>query len=113
MRATTVRVVYYLLTGGALALMGACAHTYIDQAGDRHVVGWVNLTLPAIPPKDQGADWIRLRTIGFAYSSTDIGSAIELGYSDNTLAVIRKNSCVMLDPALAPLLTSTGESHAH
>lgn len=113
MRTTAARRFLALLNGGALALLAGCAHTYLDSAGNRHVIGWVDLTLPAAAAKDKGADWIRLRTIGLAYSSTDIGNAIEFGYSDNTLAVIRNNSCVLLDPALAALLTSKGEPHAH
>ena len=93
-------------------LLSACAHTYIDADGNRNVVGWVHLTLPPAMADRKAADWIRMRTFGLAVSSTDIGGAFELGYSDNTLAVIRNNSCVALDRLPPSLQLSQGEQHA-
>ena len=93
-------------------MLSACAHTYIDADGNRNVIGWVHLTLPVPAQKEQAADWIRMRTIGLALSRTDIGGALEFGYSDNTLAVIRNNSCVQLDQLPPTLLSFQGVQHA-
>lgn len=98
----------------ALALLSGCAHNYLDQAGNRRVIGWVDLTLPpAIAAHDTGADWIRMRTFGLAISSSPIGSALDLGYSDNTVAVVRNNSCVALPPNAFSSVNSTGDNHAN
>lgn len=97
----------------AFALLCGCAHSYIDQAGNRRVIGWVDLTLPpAVAAADTGADWVRMRTFGLAISSTPISNAFELGYSDNTLAVVRNNSCVAFPPIAFSSLNATGASHA-
>lgn len=96
----------------ALAMLGGCAHAYTDAAGERHIVGLVHLTLPADSAGDKAADWMRMRTVGVALSSTDIGSALEIGYSDNTLAVMRNNSCVSMHRLPLTLLPTTGAVHA-
>lgn len=95
----------------ALAMLAGCAHTYVDAGGNRHVVGMMHLTLPADTAIPKSADWLRMRTIGLALSSTDLGSALELGYSDNTLAVVRNNSCVRLDRLPATLFSTAGAVH--
>ena len=98
----------------AIALLSGCAHSYLDRAGNRRVIGWVDLTLPpAIAAHDTGADWIRLRTFGLAISSSPIGNTIDLGYSDNTVAVVRNNSCVAFPPITFSSINSTGASHAN
>jgi hypothetical protein len=99
-----------LLTSLGAAMLGGCAHTYIDNEGNRNIIGWVNLTLPPAAPGPKAADWMRVRTLGVVLSRTDIGSAIELGYADNTLAAIRNNSCVPLDRL--PSILLPGDSHA-
>lgn len=72
----------------ALALLSGCAHSYLDQAGNRRVIGWVDLTLPpAIAAHDTGADWIRMRSFGLSISSSPIGNSLDLGYS-NSLSLL-------------------------
>jgi hypothetical protein len=88
--------------------LSGCAHAYIDADGNRNVIGFVHLTLPPSAEDPKTADWMRMRTVGLALSRTDIGSALELGYSDNTLAVIRKNSCVQLGQLPTNLLSTSG-----
>jgi hypothetical protein len=103
---------YHTVFALAAFTLGGCAHTYVDQSGERHVVGLVHLTLPVDGGKQKSADWMRMRTIGLALSSTDIGSALEFGYSDNTLAVVRNNSCVRVDRLPASLFSTSGAVHA-
>jgi hypothetical protein len=96
----------------ALALAcTACAHTYIDATGNRHIVGLVNLTLPADSTAAAG-DWVRMRTIGLSISRTDIASSIDLGYSDNTLAIIRDNSCAFIGQLPDGTIPLEGQDHA-
>lgn len=102
------RLLLALLGAGTLA---GCAHTYIDREGNRNIIGWVNLTLPPAAPEPRAADWMRVRTVGLVLSRTDIGSALEIGYADSTLAAIRNDSCVQLD-RVPPILFATGDSHA-
>lgn len=89
-----------------------CAHSYIDADGTRHVIGLVHLTLPPSDPAPRAADWMRTRTVGLALSRMDIGSSLELGYSDNLLAVVRNNSCVSMDTLPVTLLFSPGAPNA-
>lgn len=90
---------------GLLAsLLWGCAHTYEDEHGNRHIVGLVSLTLPPTP-NSGAADWMRLRAVGISISRGNFVSSLDLGYSDNTLAVIRDNSCAFIDRE--PWLTTT------
>jgi hypothetical protein len=110
MRCAGRHVCRLLLAALATAALGGCAHTYIDGQGNRNIIGWVNLTLPPADPAPRAADWMRVRTVGLVLSRTDIGSAIELGYADSTLAAIRNDSCVQLDRL--PSILFAGDSHA-
>jgi hypothetical protein len=92
--------------------LGGCAHAYIDGDGNRNVIGFVHLTLPPAAQEPRAADWMRMRTLGLALSRTEIGGALEFGYSDNTLAVIRNNSCVRIGQLSANLLSSSGATNA-
>lgn len=101
-----------VLGAGLAGALGGCAHAYVDADGNRNVVGFVHLTLPPSTPEPKAADWMRMRTVGLALSRTDIGGALELGYSDNTLAVVRNNSCVQLNRLPFTLLSSPGAVNA-
>lgn len=98
-----------VLVSGALC---GCAHSYIDTDGNRHVIGLVHLTLPPSDQAPRAADWMRTRSVGVALSRMDIGSSLEVGYSDNLLAVVRNNSCVQMDALPVTLLFSPGPSNA-
>ena len=51
------------------------------------------LTLsPTYPPA--AAETLRVRTIGFSWTSADAGSALLLGYGDTTLGFLRNNVCI-------------------
>jgi hypothetical protein len=110
MRCAGRHVCRWLLAALGTSALGGCAHTYIDSQGNRNIIGWANLTLPPANPAPRAADWMRVRTVGLVLSRTDIGSAIELGYADSTLAAIRNDSCVQL--ASLPSMLLAGESHA-
>jgi hypothetical protein len=94
-----------ILVVASSMLLGGCVHMSSNPDGTRQITGWVSMTLPPTSASPTAADWIRLRSFGLAYSRTDIGTSVDLGYSDNTLAVIRGNSCIILDPVPTRLLT--------
>lgn len=84
-----------------LALTG-CASVRVDEAGRRHVAGFVWLTLPAAsdtgPAASKGADVVRARTVGVTLQRTPDGGALVLGYSDVMLSTIYNDSTVRLPP---------------
>lgn len=80
----------------SLALLGGCAHVWVDTDGNRHVVGLLHLTLPprAAPP---AAETLRVRTLGLSWTQADAGNALVVGYADTTLGFLRNDVCVALD----------------
>jgi hypothetical protein len=81
-----------MLAGAALLLPG-CAHVHVDADGQRHIVGFLVLTLPPVVA-DPAADSIRARTLGLSITQSPLGGGVVLGYSDTTLAVVRNHSLV-------------------
>ncbi|MYM66347.1 hypothetical protein GTP45_05790 [Pseudoduganella sp. FT55W] len=93
----------------ACLLLSGCALTWVSPDGTRNVLGLAHVSVPpAIAPAATGADWIRVRSVGLAFSRTPLGSALDIGYSDNTLAGIHQHSCVRIEPPF----TLSGEEHA-
>jgi hypothetical protein len=87
----------------ALAGFG-CAHRYVDPQGQVHVVGLVDVTLPASPPNS--ASSLRARGVGLLLSRDAIGTALSIGYSDSTLTVIPPEGCFNIGAAPFSLDTS-------
>lgn len=83
----------------ACAVASGCTTIYVDELGQRHVVGLVALTLPPIDGHSVGADFIRARSLGLTLTRSPIEDALVLGYSDITLAGVRNDSLVRLDGA--------------
>lgn len=86
----------WLLVGLAAWLLGGCAHLHVDDQGRRHLVGFVWLTLPAADVGPVGADALRARSVGLAIVRSPAGSGVTLGYSDQTVTVIRNDALVRL-----------------
>lgn len=74
-------------------LLAGCAHVHVDADGQRHIVGFLMLTLPPVVA-EPAADSIRARTLGLAITQSPLGGGVVLGYSDTTLAVVRNHSLV-------------------
>jgi len=75
------------------ALLPGCAHVQVDADGQRHIIGFLMLTLPPVVA-EPAADSIRARTLGLSITQSPLGGGIVLGYSDTTLAVVRNHSLV-------------------
>lgn len=76
--------------------ISGCAHSYIDEQGNRRIIGLVNLAISPATSEPAAADWIRLRQIGISLNRSEFASSLDVGYSDNTIAVIRNNSCAFI-----------------
>lgn len=72
--------------------LGGCAHSWIDAEGNRHVLGFMHLTLDPIQPQ-AAAETIRMRTVGLTWTNVEPGNALILGYGDTTLGFLRNNVC--------------------
>jgi hypothetical protein len=89
------------LLPGLLLLPSACAHTYVDTAGARHVIGLVHLSIhPASPPL-WGGEALRVRSVGVTLNQGAESHALVIGYSDATHALVRNNALVAAE-ALRP-----------
>lgn len=87
--ATALRWLLAALCG----LLPACAHVHVDADGQRHIVGFLMLTLPPVVA-EPAADSIRARTLGLSITQSPLGGGLVLGYSDTTLATVRNHSRV-------------------
>ena len=81
----------------------ACAFSYTDAAGDRHTVGFVDISIhsPGAPQTFAG-DVIDVASIGLTAGRTAQGGYVTLGYSHEVSAALRDNAFVVgspLDPA--------------
>ena len=89
-----------------LGALSGCSHVHVDAAGQRHIVGFVVLTLPPVDPAALGAETIRSRSIGLAFTRSPVGDAFVLGYSDASLTAVRNHSLVPAPGASPTALSS-------
>lgn len=84
----------------ALAVSGCASFTYVDANHNRHVIGFVDMTLPeAASP---AAQTVTLTTVGVSVQRLHgSDSAIALGYSKTTLTALSDNACLNLDTGKA------------
>ena len=89
------RTAWRAVTGSMLGLLlTGCAHVHVDADGQRHVIGFLMLSLPPVVA-EPAADSIRARTLGLSITQSPLGGGVVLGYSDTTLAVVRNHSLVL------------------
>jgi len=80
-------------------LVSGCSTLYVDELGQRHVLGLVSITLPPADIGPVGADVIRARSIGLTLTRSPVGDALVLGYSDATLVAVRNDAVVSIGKA--------------
>lgn len=77
----------------AIAQSGCASFSYVDRGGARHVVGFVNVALPADEP--QSTTVLGLTTFGLAIrTGGDAGAQATLGFSHETLVAAPPGACV-------------------
>lgn len=99
--ASGVRLALLFAVGALLLpLLGGCAVDYVDEAGNRRIVGLVDLTLH--PAGGPGAGTVvDLTTVGIAIADTGQGGHVVLGYSRERTAVLRNDALVAGNPLAA------------
>jgi hypothetical protein len=94
-----------------LLVLGAsgCACSYDDSAGNRHIFGLVDVTIPA-PARSEtlAGNVVAVTTIGALVSRNAQGSTLALGYARETTAAIRDNALVLGNPGQAAEVISMG-----
>lgn len=73
-----------------------CASVSVDAQGRTQVRGLVWLTLPAPPGRGQAAEQLRARSFGISLTRGPLVEGLVLGYSDQSLAMVRNDSAVRL-----------------
>jgi hypothetical protein len=88
----------YPILAVSLALMSAgCAYSYVDSNNIRHIIGFVDVSLPAAPTEASGPmpTAVSVTSLGVhVYSGTVNGSGLVLGYGKETVLVMPNNACV-------------------
>ena len=98
--ATTRQVLDTLSRISAISLglvSASCAYSYVDSNNVRHIVGFVDVSLPAIATESSGPTptTVSITSVGVhVYSGTANGSGLVLGYGRETVLTMPDNSCV-------------------
>jgi hypothetical protein len=91
-----------LLCAAVLApALSSCALSYVDKNGDTHYQG---LLVHVVIPKssDQSAiraESVRVQSFGLSLLTGPQRTNLTLGYNDDTLVLVRADSCVVLGSA--------------
>lgn len=105
----------------ALALAPAgCAFSYVDSSNVRHIIGFVDVALPAAPAEAASPtpSVVSVTSLGVhVYSGTANGSGLVVGYGKETVVVMPNNACIDLGApglcaaaAVAPAQTANGKA---
>ncbi len=82
----------------SIALTG-CAHTYVDRDGNTHVVGLVHVVVPnSGDPNLVRAQALQVTSIGLSVLTSAERTSLTLGYNDDTLVLVRGDTCVAIAP---------------
>jgi hypothetical protein len=84
----------------------SCAVSYLDGNGDRHIIGFADITIHApVESRTFAGDVVEVTAIGITASQTAQGGHLDVGYSHEITAALRDNALVVGDP-LSPLSRS-------
>lgn len=108
---TAARIAFLppILLSLVVPALSACSYSSIDEAGNRHVVGFVALTIaapdaaaPASGPAASGpvvaGSVVEVTTLGLAAGSSPQGGHLSLGYSREVSGLLRDDALVLGDP---------------
>lgn len=89
-------------------LAPACSYSYTDEAGNRRVIGLVDMT---VAPGGEGGTFagnvVDVTTVGVAAAQNAQGFHLSLGYTRDTTAAIRDNALVAGNPLAVQALLSS------
>jgi len=85
------------LLGAVLLLpaLSGCALSYDDAAGNRHVVGFVAMSVAPAKGETLAGNVVAVRTFGLLASRNAQGGTLALGYASETTAAIKDNALVL------------------
>lgn len=88
-----------------------CAYSYVDSNNVRHIVGIVDVALPAAPAESVGPSVVSVTSLGVhVYSGTSNGGGVVLGYGKETVLTMPNNACVDLGaPGVCAAATASSE----
>ena len=77
---------------------GCVSYSYVDAHRVQHLVGFVDVALPLAPsPGKPVATAVTVRTFGLSvFRHPDAGSAVSLGYSEQSVVTMPDNACLDL-----------------
>jgi len=85
----------------------ACSYSYTDEAGNRRVIGLVDMTIaPGGDDASFAGTVVDVTTVGVAAAQNAQGFHLSLGYARDTTAAIRDNALVTGNPLAARTLLS-------
>lgn len=79
--------------------VSACAISYDDSSGRRHILGFADVALPPnAHPEALAGEVLRVTSLGMFVSRHEEGTTIGLGYTSESTAGIRNNALVLGNP---------------
>ena len=91
-RRQSPRALTYFLLGLGSGL-GGCAFSYTDANGDRHAIGFVDITVRApAAPETLAGDIVELTSLGLSVGQNAQGGYITAGFNRQTTAALRDNT---------------------
>ncbi len=76
--------------------ISGCAISYVDDEGQKRIIGLVNLTL-SNKGDDQGADKVEVTSIGILFSSNPVSTGLSVGYTKEVTMKIHNNALILMD----------------
>lgn len=93
------RAVARLLACVLVGFLSACAYSYVDSDGTRHIIGLVNMRIePTENSKTFAGEVFDVTSVGVAYHSAADSTSFTIGYSRNVTAALRDNALVLGNP---------------
>ena len=101
----------FIVTAITSCLSG-CAYSYVDEDGNRHIIGLVSLKLtPTGGSQTLAGDVADITTVGISIADTAQGAHFTIGYSRDVVAALKNDAAVMGNP-LAALLAAGSSPQA-
>jgi hypothetical protein len=83
--------IFSLLLAGLFCT--SCALNYIDETGNKRVIGLVNMTIE-LDPETQAGTKIYTSNLGLMYFSSPISGGLAIGYTKEELILLKNNVLV-------------------
>jgi len=93
--------------------LSACAVSYVDDAGNQHVIGFASIVIaPSAQNQPTAGNVVDLTTVGLSLNSMPEGRSLSLGYSRAVTATLKNNVLVLGNPLEIRPLVIREQRHA-